>query len=94
MEEEKGSFGGGFVLGFVLGIIGMIICIAINKPKTIPITREPNTSINGNAQIEKNVISPPVTITFEIAIDIAKTINPTASSKATTGNKISTRAFT
>lgn len=34
-EEEKGSFGGGFVLGFVLGIIGMIICIAINKPKTI-----------------------------------------------------------
>lgn len=32
-EEEKGSFGGGFVLGFVLGIIGMIICIAINKPK-------------------------------------------------------------
>ena len=34
-EEEKGSFGGGFALGFVLGIIGMIICIAINKPKTI-----------------------------------------------------------
>lgn len=31
---DEGSFGGGFVLGFLLGIIGLIIALAIGKPRT------------------------------------------------------------
>ena len=31
---EEGSYGGGFAVGFLLGLIGLIICIEIDKPQT------------------------------------------------------------
>lgn len=31
---NEGSYGGGFALGFLLGVIGLIVAICINKPKT------------------------------------------------------------
>ena len=61
----------------------------LNKnPKVAPNTKDKTISNNGSKTIDKIFVEPKL-IDLAIPKEIAKIINPTASSNATTGNKIS-----